>query len=86
MNISRCPRVTALHPADLKLGDSGAIVRSTKYCMDAKARYTPLANSLLGFLTESRREATLIITNLTYISKNEDVTLNWFCFHLLNCT
>ena len=41
MNNSISPRVTALHPADLESGDSGAIESTIKHCMDAKARFSP---------------------------------------------
>ena len=47
MNMSRCPIVRALHPADLKSQDSRAIETARKHRMDAKARYTPLATGLL---------------------------------------
>ena len=41
VNNSISPRVTALHPADLESGDSGAIESTIKHCMDAKARFSP---------------------------------------------
>ena len=46
MNNSISPKVTALHPADLESGDSGAIESMIKHCMDAKARYSPLGPRL----------------------------------------
>ena len=50
MNNSISPKVTALHPADLESGDSGALETIIKHCMDAKVRYTPLGPRLLGLM------------------------------------
>ena len=38
---SMSPRVTGLDPADLELGNSGAIESTVIHCMDIKARFSP---------------------------------------------